>query len=190
MVSGQCRQQCPPVLNNPLCLGSGQPLRAQVASLCCLLPGNAGCAAVSGPESAVSPVQLLLGCCCCCCVLLLLCAAAVRWCCCVLLTLHLALGVDNDTSIVLKVDVGALLPPPGLALAHDHSRGHCRGEGGGEREEGDPLPIMSSLQKACKDPIQVGCNSHEKTMRRSSKHAGWTIRPAAHNQHHTTPSSC
>lgn len=42
-----------------------------------------------------------------------------------LLTLHLALGVDNDTSIVLEVDEGTLLPPPGLALAHDHSGGDC-----------------------------------------------------------------
>jgi len=39
--------------------------------------------------------------------------------------LHLALGVDNDTSIVLKVDVGTLLSPPWLALADDHSRGDC-----------------------------------------------------------------
>jgi hypothetical protein len=43
------------------------------------------------------------------------------------LTLHLALGVDNDACIVLKVDEGALLPAPGLALAHDDGGRHCCG---------------------------------------------------------------
>ncbi len=39
------------------------------------------------------------------------------------LTLHLALGVDNHAGVVLKVDVGAVLPPERLALPH-HNRGH------------------------------------------------------------------
>ncbi len=41
------------------------------------------------------------------------------------LTLHLALGVDNDAGIVLKVDEGAVLSPPRLALPHHHGRMHC-----------------------------------------------------------------
>ena len=39
-------------------------------------------------------------------------------------TLHLSLGVDDDACIVLKVDEGALLSPPRLALADDNGRGH------------------------------------------------------------------
>lgn len=47
-----------------------------------------------------------------------------------MLTLHLSLGVDNDTGVVLKVDEGSLFPPPGLALADDHCWGHCVGDQG------------------------------------------------------------
>ncbi len=49
------------------------------------------------------------------------------------LTLHLALGVDNHARVVLKVDVGAVLPPERLALPH-HNRGHDCGAGGGGAE--------------------------------------------------------
>jgi hypothetical protein len=41
------------------------------------------------------------------------------------LALHLALGVDNDTGIVLKVDEVALLSPPRLALTDYDSRCDC-----------------------------------------------------------------
>ncbi len=40
-------------------------------------------------------------------------------------TLHFALVVDNDTSIVLKVDECTILPPPWLALSDHHGRHHC-----------------------------------------------------------------
>lgn len=43
------------------------------------------------------------------------------------LTLHLALGVDNHAGVVLKVDVGTVLPPERLALPH-HDRGHHCGQ--------------------------------------------------------------
>ena len=42
-------------------------------------------------------------------------------------TLHLALGVDDDARVVLKVDEGALLSPPRLALADDNGRSHYEG---------------------------------------------------------------
>ena len=37
--------------------------------------------------------------------------------------LHFTLGVDNDTGVVLKVQVDTVRPPPGLALA-DNDGGH------------------------------------------------------------------
>lgn len=37
--------------------------------------------------------------------------------------LHFTLGVDNDTGVVLKVQVDSVRPPPGLALA-DNDGGH------------------------------------------------------------------
>jgi hypothetical protein len=40
-------------------------------------------------------------------------------------TLHLSLGVNDDAGVVLEVDEGAVLPPPGLALPNDHGREHC-----------------------------------------------------------------
>ena len=39
--------------------------------------------------------------------------------------LHLALGVHNHARIVLKVDKGAVLPPPRFSLADDHDGVHC-----------------------------------------------------------------
>lgn len=41
-------------------------------------------------------------------------------------TLHLSLGVHDNACVVLEVDKGALLSPPGLALADHHGWGHCR----------------------------------------------------------------
>lgn len=38
-------------------------------------------------------------------------------------TLHLTLGVDNDTSVVLKVEVNTVSASPGLGLAHNNG-GH------------------------------------------------------------------
>jgi len=42
--------------------------------------------------------------------------------------LHLTLGVDDDTSVVLKVDEGAVATTPGLALTDDDSGVHLLAE--------------------------------------------------------------
>ena len=39
-------------------------------------------------------------------------------------SLHFTLGVDNNAGVILKVQVGAVLPPPCLALAHDDGGHH------------------------------------------------------------------
>ena len=44
------------------------------------------------------------------------------------LTLHLSLGVHNDTRVVLKVYEYTVLSPPGFPLTDDNSRHHCRHE--------------------------------------------------------------
>ena len=41
-------------------------------------------------------------------------------------TLHLSLGVDNDSRIVLKIYEDPVLPPPGFPLAHHHCWQHCK----------------------------------------------------------------
>ena len=68
-------------------------------------------------------------------------------CCRLILTLHLALGVDNDSGVVLEVDKGSLLSPPGLALANHNGRGHCEcmGEASGHRETTDALTSHPTL---------------------------------------------
>lgn len=45
------------------------------------------------------------------------------------LTLHLALVVDDHTTVILEVDEHTILPPPGLALPHHNRRHHCSREG-------------------------------------------------------------
>lgn len=40
-------------------------------------------------------------------------------------TLHLTLGVDNDTGVVLEVEEDTVTTPPGLALANDDSGHDC-----------------------------------------------------------------
>ena len=41
-------------------------------------------------------------------------------------TLHFALGVDNHARIILEIDKGAILSPPGLSLSDDDRRHHWR----------------------------------------------------------------
>ena len=43
-------------------------------------------------------------------------------------TLHLSLGVDNDTSIVLKIDEYTILSPPWLSLTDHNSWHNCRAQ--------------------------------------------------------------
>lgn len=42
------------------------------------------------------------------------------------LTLHFSLWIDDDTSIVLKIDEDTILSPPWLPLPHNHSWHDCR----------------------------------------------------------------
>ena len=39
--------------------------------------------------------------------------------------LHFTLGVDNDTSVVLKVDKDSIRTAPGFALPNNHRRCNC-----------------------------------------------------------------
>ena len=77
-------------------------------------------------------------------------------------TLHLTLGVDNDTGVVLEVEEDTVTTPPGLALADDDS-GHDCGMRGALEVEGSVLSpgvLQTETARRVSRPFGVVLHRH------------------------------